>query len=153
MNISDIYLSRIVAVENDKLEIKHGSLYINGRLADDTMNLGYLFIAPSADIPTSLSAQNDRVFFYSDSLQQLNLSYTELAGYGLLKKALRLMDKQHIPMKPFGDQSGRECTEDNFGPVAVPAGHVFLMGDNRSNSIDSRHQGFIPTESIVARIF
>jgi signal peptidase I len=33
----------------------------------------------------------------------------------------------------------------------VPEGHVFVLGDNRKNSVDSRQIGFIPTEEIVGR--
>jgi signal peptidase I len=41
----------------------------------------------------------------------------------------------------------------DFPPVTVPAGHVFVMGDNRCDSFDSRRFGPIPTSSIIGRAF
>lgn len=38
-----------------------------------------------------------------------------------------------------------------FGPVTVPKGRYFMLGDNRDNSADSRYIGFVPRRNIVGR--
>jgi signal peptidase I len=44
--------------------------------------------------------------------------------------------------------AGAEC---DLAPITIPAGHYFLMGDNRGNSDDSRYWGPVPRDQIIGR--
>ncbi len=79
-------------------------------------------------------------------------------GYGAQAQADAAMANSVDPLfdwqKKAGLKSSRfgaapaQPTHDDWGPIVVPPGKLFMMGDSRYNSKDSRYWGFVPRENV-----
>ncbi|WP_448872846.1 signal peptidase I [Desulfobulbus propionicus] len=107
-------------------------------------------------IPISAPKANDIVVFQYPKDPSLDYIKRVIAVAG---DTVEIRDKKvFINGKLFEDRHGVFLDplvhsaimdpRDNFGPVTIPAGKIFTMGDNRDNSYDGRFWGFVDLKAV-----
>ena len=129
VNPAENYIKRVVGLPGDKVSYQNKRLLIN-------------------DQPIKTETLEKYVYKYH---------YTEQNSETLGKLPHQVINEIGAPgfvsnadAFPFREN----CLYNNAGLICtVPAGHYFMLGDNRDNSRDSRYWGFVPEENIVGKAF
>ncbi len=116
-------VKRVAALPGDTVELREDALYLNGTRQSYT--------------PLAADAPGVRDLEPAERAASL-FARESLSTRGALSSRTHSM--QFLPAQP---------APRNFGPVTVPAGHYFMLGDNRDNSRDSRYFGFMPRAEII----
>lgn len=136
------YIKRVIGLPGDVVEMHGGILYLNGRqVGRERLGVRALKVDPNLQCDPR---------YYPGALSR-DASGAAMCNVEIVRETL--------PNGASYDTIDSGPTSaDNFAPVRVPAGHLWLMGDNRDNSADSRVSiaeeglgGPVPIENIGGR--
>jgi len=140
---SDDYIKRVIGLPGDTIEVRDGRLVINGKPVKSERRAPVM-VPVDANVPCGIEFSGFQVET-ADGKAFCRLPIVrETLPNGVTYDTIDL-----------GQSPG-----DNYGPITVPADHLFLMGDNRDRSADSRFDlgppenglgGPVPWENIGGR--
>lgn len=140
------FTHRLCGIPGDTVEIKNGDLFVNGRNADKLLNVKHNYMIPWHC--TDKVRKIEGVEFIGRTGGTLDSLYLTMPSR-MVKPWMNA--KQYIDNEPYklNSQFPSDWSLDNFGPIILDEGQIFLLGDNRNASIDSRMYGLANESDII----
>ena len=137
------FVKRVIGLPGDTIEVKGGTLVLNGRpISREQLEPFAMPISDNSPCRVVPPATPFTRALERGNLHCIYPAYRETLPGG---PSYTVIDQVESPRW------------DDYGPVRVPAGHVFMMGDNRDDSLDSRFTtaeggvDLVPVENLVGR--
>ena len=144
-----VYLQRLIGEENDIVLIKDGNLYVNNVLIDQfNVKHSYKIDRAYANDLTLKGLDDHEIFQMNENDFITQLSDKELNNSFTYERFI-----SQSPDQDINKVYHKNWSADNFGPLRIPKGKLFFLGDNRNASLDSRFLGLVDKKEIVGRIF
>lgn len=142
------YIKRVVALPGDRVELREGRVIVNDQLLDKRQIEDFL-TPVTENMKEAAGAANSPFLCGHPQFEEIGRDniYCRFPRY--VETSLDGRDYAVIDL--LDGQPG-----DNMAEIEIPPGHVFLLGDNRDRSADSRFMppygiGLVPVENIVGK--
>ena len=133
------YIKRVIGLPGDEVQIKGGQVWLNGKAV------------PQVRMPDFVLPVTPNTHCYAPEFEGTDKAGNPVCNYPRFHETLP--NGKSYDVLDLG-----QTPQDDTGVYVVPEGHMFLMGDNRDNSLDSRFPavegggiGIVPQGNLVGK--